>query len=157
MQHNFKANTLRQKLLTALIVTFGGFVAINLTFVLAGLFGGITSLIVPNSWETEQSWFPPVQLGFMYLVLMFASWKILHSGLRTLYKAVFLPTPLAATYLVIGVSTYKVPAVGWVLAVLFGLGVLTYLIRTRRPWPYFYAMAAISVTMAAMGIAGTEI
>ena len=150
-------DTFKRKLLSALLITVGSFAVINLAFAAAGLIGALMGWLLPDGFAEDHSWYGPIPALVGYAALLFVTWKVLHSDLRTSVKAMFLPAPISATYLACALAFLWLPAVAWVLGIAVGLGLLTYMRRTHQPWEYVFALVLASIAMVSIGITGTEI
>ncbi len=147
--------------LLAIGVALCGFVLVNLAFVLDALYqnaldaalGFFTRANLHEIWRGYSSF---KHLSFLAIVL-FTSWLIFRSKLKTFYKASFMFVPLSGIYAVIGMTYWRWYGADYFLGALFGLGALAYLYFTKKPWLYYFSLALVSLAMFLITYTGTDI
>lgn len=158
---NKKKKIILKNILSIFAVPIFGFILLNLTFILDAVFQGLIELFVRIFVEFDENtswyWFPPLRHGLFIVLIALISWVIFKSKLKTIYKAIYLPVPAAVIFVTIGMFLYQWPVITYSLSSLFGIGVLFYLYRTKKPWLYYYAFSLIGITMLMVGILGVEI
>lgn len=154
-------NPIVKNILSALAVTVVGFLLLNLAFLFDFLFQslitGIISIFTPVDFEKNFQWLPPFMHGLFIIIIGVISWFVFKSKLKKIFKAIFMPVPLAAVLVTLGILFYQWLAVPFLLGGLFIFGVLYYFYKTKQPWIYYYALVLISLTLAIVGLLGVEI
>lgn len=151
-----------KNILSALAVAVFGFILLNLTFMLDFLFQSAVvwfiKLFTSDNPEMDWHWFPPLMHVAFVILIGFISWAIFRSKkLGTLYKAIYLPVPLAVILVSIGIFLYIWPIVPYFVSGLFTIGVLFYLYRTKQPWLYYYTVLLVALTLMIFTLLGGEI
>jgi hypothetical protein len=148
-------------ILSVLAVIVGSTILLNLTFLLDAVYQmpirRLAALFLPLGPDSELSGFPFLMHGSFAVLMLIASWFILKSKLRTLFKAIYLPVPLAVVYVTFGIFLYQWLLAEYAICSLFGFGVIFYLYKTRQPWLYYASFAFITLALLAMAITGTEL
>jgi hypothetical protein len=148
-------------LVSALVVAGGGFLLLNLTFLLDFAFHSIVIGLIRqfSSAEPEMDWpwLPPVLHGLFVMLIGLISWPVLRSRLGVLAKATFLTVPFAVVFVTLGMFLYHWPALVYGLGGAFAAGVLAYLYRTRQPWLYAYALVLVGLALLIGSLLGMEI
>ncbi len=105
----------------------------------------------------EQSpWFGPL-IHFSYLAIIgTASWLVFKSKLMTLYKAIYLPVPVTAVSITIGMFFYAWPIVVYALNAFFYAGIFYYFNRTKVSWLYYYAVILVCLALTFLLVTGGE-
>lgn len=138
-------------ILSMTFVAVGGFLLFNAAFIFIWLVSLAQNTLFPRLVRG------PPALTAGVAIIWIASWFILRSNLRPLYKATFATMPLAWLYVVIGIALYPWPILAYSVGAGATLAVLAYLWRTKRPWIYSYTVILVSVTLAAFTALGGEI
>lgn len=154
-------NQIIKNILSALAVLVFGFILLNLAFMfdflIQSLVVGLIKLFTPVNFETNFQWLPPALHGLFVVIIGVISWFVFRSKLGTLYKAVYMTVPVAVIFVTIGMSLYRWPVVAYSLGGLFGVGVLYYFYRTKKPWLYSYTVVLVGLTLAIFSLSGGEI
>lgn len=126
-----------------------------MVFALAALWQDITRRILPSGLLDDARWlFPVLQLVFVALIFL-VSWFILRSGLPDFLKAAFSIVPLATGLVTIGMMVPPIISIP-IGAVICGT-IIYILIHTKQHWLYAYAIALMSIILAAFTLIGGEI
>ena len=150
-----------KNVLMVLAVPIFGFILLNVTFIVDALFQrGLDMLVRPfvqTGFNMAWRWSPPVKHVLFMILVGIASWFILRSKLRTIFKAIYSVVPMAVVLVTLGIAFYRWPIVPFLLGGLFSGGCLFYCYRTKQPWPYYYAIILVSLTLGIFTLAGGEI
>ena len=154
-------NPVVKKILEAIAVTGGGFILLNITFILDFLFGslivGVVKLFMPVDLVTADNWLPPLmQILFVGLMGLF-SWLVFRSRLGVMIKAIYMPVPVALGLVILGILFYRWPVVAYTLGGGLCLGVMYGFYKTKQPWLYYYALILTSLTLVIFSLLGGEI
>lgn len=137
--------------LEASIVMVGGFVLLNLTFMLFALITQIFELILPFR-------FVPISgLIAGSIVIAALSWLVFRSGLNSIFKAIFMMVPVAVVLVLIGISFYRWQWLAITLGGLISVSTLIYFIRASKPWLYSFSLILVSLALLIMTILGIDI
>ena len=150
-----------KNILSALAVAVFGFILLNLAFLFDYLFQsavkGFIRLFTPIDFNMAYNWFPPVMHAMFVVIIGLISWIIFRSKLGVLYKSIYMTVPLAVIFATLGMFLGRWPSVAYSLGGLFGIGVLYYFYRTKKPWLYYYTLILVGLVMLILGLSGTEI
>jgi len=150
-----------KNILSALAVAVFGFILLNLAFIFDALFQNVVKrflrLFTSTDLNMAYNWYPPTMHATFVVIICLISWPVFRSKLGTLYKATYMTVPLAVVFVTLGISFYRRPAIAYALGGLFGIGVLYYLYRTKKPWLYYYALILIGLVMLMVGLFKIEI
>ena len=150
-----------RNILSALAVTFFGFILLNLTFLSDALYQGairrFIGLFVPLGPELAFDWFPPLMHGSFVVIIGLISWLVFRSKLKIIYKAIFMTVPVAVVLVTTGMFLYHWPVVSYSVGAFLCTGTLYYFCRTKQPWIYFWAVILVGVTLAIFTTLGGEI
>jgi hypothetical protein len=145
---------MKNKILSAVIVTIAGFIMLNLAFLFVSTIpNGLLLLyvrVISNNYPDINT---TIMLGYIFLIfsillLSFISFFILKSKkFKLIYKASYSIIPLATVYAVIGRTLFQLPIIVYLISALFFIGVFYYLYKTKKPWLYYYSLILISVIM----------
>ena len=154
-------NPIVKTILSALAVAGFGFMLLNVIFMfdflLHTLVGGLIKLFIPVDPAMAYQWFPPMMHALFVAVIGLISWLIFRSKLGVLYKAIYMTVPLAVVFVTIGMFLYRWPVVVYSLGSVFGIGVLSYLYRTKKHWLYYYTVILVGLVLAIFSLLGGEI
>lgn len=154
-------NQILKNILSALAVTFFGFILLNLTFLFdalyQGVIRGIVRLFIPLGPDTRLYWFPPLMHASFVLVILLISWIVFRSSLGVLYKAIYMTVPVAVVLATIGMFLYRWSMVSYSLGTLVCGGALYYFYRTKKSWLYYYAVILVGLALAIFTLLGGEI
>jgi hypothetical protein len=150
-----------RNVLLALAVACGGFVLLNLTFLLDFLFQSalraVFSVFRPGILEGGPSWSAPwLHLLFFFLIGLI-SWLVYRSKLPVLLKAIYTIVPAAVTLATVGIILYQWPAAVWVTGILITTATLLLLYVKKQPWLYFFAVSLTAVVLAVAMLFGVDI
>jgi len=160
MKKLFK-NPLVKNILSAVAVAIFGFILLNITFLFDFIFQsairGLIRLFIPLDPNTDLYWFPPLMHASFVIIIGIISWFVFRSKLKVLYKAIYMTVPLAVVLVTIGIFLYHWPVAAYSLGSLFGIGVLCYFYRAKKPWLYYYTVILVGLAMLIVGLFGIEI
>jgi hypothetical protein len=91
------------------------------------------------------------------VIIGIISWIVFRSGLRVLYKAIYMTVPVAVVLATVGIFLYRWPIVSYSVGSLLCIGALCYLYRTKQPWLYYYTVILVGITLAIFTLLGGEI
>lgn len=152
----FKNNGIRN-ILTALAVTAGGLILLQLTF----LFAAIFQMCLHRFWmavpDAAMRWFALGRHVLFLIVILLLSFVLFKTGLDYRLKAAFLAVPTAVTFVTIGLLLYWWPVLLYSVSVLLFVGILFYFYRTGKPWLYYYSVSWVSALLLAMMVMGVDI
>ena len=158
---NFFKNIYVKNILSALAIVVFGFILLNAAFIFDALYQTILDRIigvfVKTDMNTTWRWIFPLRHGSFIAILLLLSWFIFRSKISNLYKAIYLPVPLAAVYLTMGIFLYRWQIASLSLGSLFFLGVLYYFYRTKQPWLFYFSLIFVSLMMLFVGIFNVDI
>lgn len=158
---NIFRNKVFKKILSAIAVTFFGFILLNLTFLFDAFYQGIIRRIIgfflALGPETNLYWFPPLMHGSFVVIIGLISWFVFKSKLKVLYKAIYMTVPVAVVLATIGIFFYRWPIIPYSVGGLFSFGILYYFYKTKKPWLYYYSVILVNLTLLIMGIMGVDI
>jgi hypothetical protein len=150
-----------KNILFALAIIVFGFILLSTAFLLDALFQRLIDLIlsifIKGDLNMDLAWFPPLKHGLFAIVILIISWFMFKSKLKTIFKAIYMPVPLAAVFATIGIFFYQLPIIVYFLGILFFLIVLFYLYKSKKPWPYYFTLILVSIVMLLVMILGVEI
>jgi len=146
-----------KKILSAIAVAAGGFVLLNLLFLFYALITNFIGIFAPPDAAMRYFWFAPAEYILFLVILGLISWFVFRSKLKTIYKAIFLVTPVAAVCAGFGILFYHWQAAVYSLSGLFAAGVLYYFYRKKYPWLYYYAFILVGLAMLSLVIFHIEI
>ena len=154
-----KLKTWQKNLLSALIITVGGFLLFNAAFILAAAVHQVCSLIVRLIAGRDDF---AVNLMFwqylFILVVLVISWFIFKSKWKTLIKATYLTMPLMVLLVFAGIRFYEQPQ--WVpigIGIILIGAVMFYLYKKKLPWQYYYATIFTGIVALVVVLAEIEI
>lgn len=154
-------NPVVKNILLALVVAVFGFILLNLTFILDAVYqGGVRWIIghfISLGSDSQIYWFPPLMHGSFVILIGLISWFVFKSKLKKIYKAIYMPVPVAVVLATIGIFLYSWPILVYSLCILLCLGTLYYFYRTKQPWIYYYAMVLVGLILAIFTLLGGEI
>lgn len=153
-------NPLVGKILQALAVAAFGFILLNLTFIFDFLFQSLVAGLIGLFTSASFIWLPPAMHGLFMVIIGLLSRLVFRSKLGTLYKAIFLPVPLAVVLVTMGMFLSERESAAYLpylLGGLFSTTILYYLYRTRQPWLYYYATVLVGLALLLVGLLGVEI
>ena len=154
-------NQVVKNILSAVAIPVFGFILLNLAFMfdflVQSLVIGLINLFTPVDFQTTFHWLPPVLHGLFMVIIGIISWSIFRSKLRTLYKAIYLPVPLATVLVTYGVFLGRWPIIVYPLGGLSVIGVLYYFYRTKQPWLFYFAAILMGLVMLLVGLLNVEI
>lgn len=139
--------------LHALFVAVAGFALLNAAFAFVGFLAFLLGFVLPRG-DLRVAW---LAIGAYLAVLALLSWLVARSRMRTLYKATFLTVPTASVLAILGALLYPWPWAAWGAGALVSGGLVAYVLATRRPWLYAYAVALVALVMAGMMLLGVEV
>ena len=161
IKHYLDKNPLAKNVLSALAVAFFGYLLLDITFIFDVIYQGvirwIIGLFIPLGPDMDIFWFPPLMHFSFVIVIGIISWFVFRSKLDILYKAIFMTVPLAVVLATIGMFSYHLPIVAYSLGLLFCLGVLYYLYKTKQHWLYYYTLILMGIAMLLLVLLGVEI
>ncbi|MFH1736685.1 MAG: hypothetical protein ABH838_02185 [Actinomycetota bacterium] len=143
--------------LRILAVPFFGFILWNFAFVLFALFVRLALLFFPTDFARTSSWFMTSMLIIFSVLLVALSWFVFRSILPDLFKAIYATMPLAVMFVSIGILTYPQPVLAYGLNGLAFVAILAYLVKTKQPWIYYYALGFTASTLLIFTLLGGEI
>ena len=149
-----------KNVLSALLVAVGGFIFLNITFLLDFLFQSVLRrvvMIISPEKGSPPGWFPPVNHVLFVLLILLVSWFVFRSRLNVLIKATFAVVPIAVMLATIGILLNRWPLAIYAVGALFAGAVLFYLYCTKRHWLYFFAVILVAAAMGIFTLAGGEI
>jgi hypothetical protein len=154
-------NPIVKNILSALAVAGFSFIMLNFTFLFDFLFqslaDGIIKLFTTADINMTWHWFPPAKHAVFVVIIGLISWLIFRSKLRALYKAIYMTVPLSVVFVTLGMFLYRWPVVVYSIGSLFGVSVLYYFYRTKRPWLYYYTVILVGLVLAIFSFLGGEI
>lgn len=143
-----------KNILSALAVSFFGFILWNLAFVLYALFAKTVLIFAPAEVVHPSSWY---MLVIFVALLGIISWFVLRSALPDLVKAAWTTAPLVVVLTAIGILTYPNPLLSYGLSAAVVLLTLLCLWLTKKSWIYFYATLFTAITLLIFTLSGGEI
>lgn len=150
-------NPIAKNILSAIAVAGFGYVLLTLLFILYALLAQFVLLFLPANFVMTSRWFMPTFHALFMTIIGAISWFIFRSNLGVLYKAIFMTAPLSVVFVTLGMFLGRWPVISYLLGVLFGVGVLYYLYRTKQPWLYYYTLILVGLVFAIMSILRVEI
>ena len=154
-----KLKTWQKNLLSALIITVGGFLLFNVAFMLAAAVHQACSLIVRLIAGRDDFAVNLIFWQYLFILLVLGiSWFIFKSKWKTLIKATYLTMPIMVLLVFVGIRFFEQPK--WVpigIGVILLGAVLLYLYKKRLPWQYFYATLFTGIVALVIVLAGIEI
>ena len=156
-----KTDILKKYILPGLVITFFGFILLNLTFIFDAAFQSLTRWIIQffTSNDSYQSlgWFPPFNHIAFAILIGLISWLVFKSKLKDIYKAIYLTVPTAVVLVTFGIMFWQTPVWTYMLGGLSVLGTLYYFYLKKLPWIYYYAVILVGFTLTIGGIFEMEI
>lgn len=149
--------TRAKNILSALIVATVGFVLLNLTFLLYFLVFQFFDIFARGSIDSPPAWIAPVRYTVFLVIIALISWLVFRSKLPVLAKTTFLIVPAAVVLVVIGIASYPIPVLPYVIGAILTLGILSYFYRTHKHWLYYYSIILTALVLMIFGITGGEI
>ena len=144
-----------------LSVMVGGFILLNITFVAAALFSfatrSIAGLFVRMDYNLQLFWLPPLLHILFAVLILLVSWKVLSLRIPPIYKAIYLPVPVATVLVTLGLLLFQWPIASYSSGAAATLVTLYYLYRTRQPWLYYFSVIFFSVILAIFTALGGDI
>lgn len=153
-------NPLVEKILPALAVAAFGFLLLSLAFMFDFLIQSLAAGLIGLFTSASFIWLPPVMHGLFMVIIGLLSRLVFRSKLGTLYKAIFLPVPLAVVLVTMGMilgEREQAAYLPYLFGGVFSAGVLYYLYRTRQPWLYYYATVLVGLALLLITLLGVEI
>ena len=154
-------NLIVKNIFSALAVAVFGFILLNVAFLFDALYQGLVrgfiGIFMPLNPDMDLYWFPPLMHISFVVIIGLISWFIFKSKLKSIYKAIFMTVPLAVVFATIGMFLHRWIWASYLVGILFALGVLYYLYRTKQPWIYCYTLILISLLMLLVILFGVEI
>jgi hypothetical protein len=145
-----------KNILSALAVTFFGFILLILAFISAWLMN-MVNLLFPGDFNNASIWFLHIRHIVFAVIIALISWSVFKSKLKDIYKAIYLPVPAATAFVILGILLYRYPAVLYSITGILFLAVMAYFFKTKKNWLYYYAFILTSAVMLVMNITGAEI
>jgi hypothetical protein len=150
-----------RNVLLALAVAAGGFVLLNLTFLLDFLFQSalrpVFSVFRPSILEGGPGWSGPWLHVLFFLLIGLISWFVYRSKLPVLIKAIYTVVPTAVTLATVGILLYQWPAAVWITGILITTTTLALLYVKKQPWLYFFAVSLTAAPLAIAMLLGVDI
>lgn len=144
-----------------LAVVGGGFILLQLTFVAAALFSfatrGVAGLFVRMDENLQLFWLPPLLHILFAVLILLLSWKILSFRIPSIYKAIYLPVPVATVLVTLGLLLFQWPIVTYSVGTVVVLITLYFLYRGRAPWLYYFSVIFFSAVLAIFTAMGGDI
>ena len=151
-----KKLTLRNTLSGLAVLVFSP-ILLTVTFLLYALINLFYDHIIPgkpNEGLIPYFFLRPITL---FAALAILSWFVFRSRLATLYKAIYTAVPVATVLVFIGIAFESQSGLVYSFGALFSLGVLTYLLLTKKPWLYFFSVVVVTIALFMMTLLGMEI
>lgn len=152
-----KSPLARKNILAILAVPFFGFLLWNFAFMLDAVIVRFTLLFFPADFARTSPWFMTSMLIVFGVLIVALSWVVFRSTLPDLFKAIYATMPLAVLFVSIGILTYPQPVLAYGLNGLAFAVILGYLLKTKRPWIYYYALGFTTLTLLIFTLLGGEI
>ncbi|MCL5795377.1 MAG: hypothetical protein M1338_03390 [Patescibacteria group bacterium] len=134
---------------------------LNITFLFDFFFQNaviwIINLFTPVDMMRANNWFLPLLHGGFMVLIVLISWFVFRSKLKPIFKAIYMTVPLAVVFVTIGIFFYPWPVIVYILASIFGLGVLYYFYRTKQPWIYYFTLILVSLALIVANLLEIEI
>lgn len=154
MKNAILNNPYVKNILSALAVSFFGFILWNLAFVLYALFVKTVLIFTPVEVVHPSSWYMLLIFAVMLAIL---SWFVLKSTLPDLIKATWTTVPLVVVLVGIGILTYPNSLLSFGLSAAVVMLILLYLWLSKTSWIYFYATLFTTITLLIFTLSGGEI
>jgi hypothetical protein len=150
-----------KNILLALAIVIFSYVSLILAFILDAVYQsvirGIAEFFIPFTLDSKLYWFPVFMHLSFVLIIGIISWFIFKSKLKSIYKAIFMPVPMAVVYATIGMFFNRLPIVVYLLGALFGFSVLCYIYKKKQSWMYYFSLFYITLLMLLVVLLGIEI
>lgn len=146
-----------KNILSALAIAAGGFVLLNLTFMLYALIINGILFLLPAGFAMTSNWFMPFMVTIIGLSIITLYFFIFKSKIKEIYKAIFMTVPASVVLATIGIFLYRWPVAVYSLSGLFVVGFLYYFYRTKQSWLYYFAVILVALVMLVMTLTGAEI
>jgi len=152
-----KSPLVRKNILSILAVPFFGFLLWNFAFMLDAVIVRFALLFFPADFARTSPWFMTSMLIVFGVLIVALSWFVFRSTLPDLFKAIYATMPLAVMFVSIGILTYPQPVLAYGLNGLAFVAILAYLVKTKQPWIYYYALGFTTLTLLIFTLLGGEI
>ena len=140
-----------------LAVVAGGFVLLNLLFILYALLGTLAEYLLPEYITLASFWFGPTLHLVFLLLIGFISWLVFRTQWPVLIKSIYLSVPIAVALVTVGMFLNQNPVIAFLLSALICIGVLYYFYHTKKPWLYSYAVGLTAISLAIFSLLGGQI
>ncbi|HOX29879.1 MAG TPA: hypothetical protein P5080_02815 [Candidatus Paceibacterota bacterium] len=154
-------NKILSKILSAVAIAGFGLLMLDFVLFLDNFFHeavlAAIGVLGPSGVVERSRWFPII-MHFAFLAIIGAvSWPVFRSKIKPLYKAIWLPVPVAAVSVTIGIFFYAWPAAVYALNAFFYAAILHYFGRTEKPWLYYYAVFLAGLVLIFLLLKGGDI
>lgn len=157
----FFKKPLVKNILWVLAVCFFGIILLNLTFMFDALYQGairrIVMMFMPFNPESTMYRFPILMHGSFVVIIGIISRFIFKSKMRTLFKAIYMPVPVATVLVMLGMFLSNKPTISYTVGTVLCLITLYYFYRTKQPWIYYFAVIVTALTLVIYTISGGQI
>lgn len=145
----------------ACAIIIGGFILFSLAFLLDFF---VQSIIrIPLKMFTHENmnesifWVPHFLHWSFVIVIAALSWLVYRSKLPDLAKAIYTNVPLGTILLTIWIELYQSPNIAYLAEITTIVLVLFYLLKTKKPWPYFFTVFFVAFSILMIGVFNIEI
>ncbi len=160
MKKIFK-NSIINKVLSAIAVSFFGYILLNLTFLFDALYQGIIrrffGFFIPLTPDSTLYWFPLSMHGSFVVVIGIISLFVFRTKTRVLFKAIYMSVPVAVVLVTTGIFLYQWQILSFSVGSLLCIGILYYFYRTKQPWIYYYTVIFWASVLAIFTLFGGEL
>ena len=140
---------IKKYLLPIVVVMVGGFVLFGVAFFGDFAFQTVLRRLVRIEF--------PLHIPYALLVLVISYFILKSTRLPDLLKAAYFCVPAMVTLLITYISLYNWPVVAYIAEIIVAGLLLFYLIRTKRTWIFYFALAYVLVLVITIRIMGIDI
>ena len=153
-----KKSSAGKNILSAVAVAAGGFILLNLTFLLDFLFqSALRAVFKPDTLDSGPGVNVPWLHVLFLLLIGLISWPVYSSKIPVLLKATYTIVPIAVLLATGGILLNQWPAAVWIAGALIIIAILIWLYVKKQHWLYFYAVALTAVVLTLFFALGGEI
>ncbi len=151
-----------KNVLSALAVAIGGFILLNVVFLLDFLFQNALKAIFRESRQGPPQaggplFGPPINHILFLVLIGLISWLVYRTRLNVLLKAIFTVVPVAVVLATLGLAFFNIQPLVYILGALFVVAVLVYLLVKKQHWLYFFAVILTALALTIFTLSGGEI
>lgn len=153
-----KAKIAGRDIVAGIAIPAGGFVLLTLTFLFNFLVFSLIDRVLPREFEGNLPGVAYYRHLLFLVIILVTSWLIFRAKkIDDVIKAVFATVPMGVVLATAGLMLYQWPVLQYGVCALLVAAAVGYLIKLRKQWFYYYAVALVSLALLVMAIFRVDI